>query len=163
MDAAAGAGSPPNADQALDLLRTLDRLALNDIARVLPELEDARTRLWIRLQTLNPGPPTPPPAPAVQLLTVKEVAVQLRFSPGHVYELSRSGRLRVIREGRTIRIPREALTEWQAAHEADRLDASRPGSGQSLGDDDPRVRDDRAQRPGRLRGHRGRPRMRQQS
>jgi excisionase family DNA binding protein len=101
-----------------------------------------------------------PSESARELLTVKEVAVQLRFSTGHVYELIRSGGLRVIRDGRTIRIPREALTEWQTAHAAERLDASRPGSGQSLGHDHSRTWDDRGpRRADPLSGRRGRPAM----
>lgn len=68
------------------------------------------------------------------LWTVKEVASQLRFSTGHVYELVRSGQLRGIRHGRTIRIPHEALTEWQAANPAGYLDERRSVSGESGAD-----------------------------
>ena len=163
MDAGTIAASPPNVDQVIDVLRTLDRLALNEVVRVLPSFEDARTRLWARMQTLTLAPPTPPSAPAMELLTVKEVAILLRFSTGHVYELIRNGGLRAIRDGRTIRVPREALTEWRTAHSAHRLDVSRPGSGQSLGHDDPGASDDRAPRRGDPQsGRRGRPPMRQQ-
>jgi excisionase family DNA binding protein len=143
-----------NIDRVLEDLRALDRLGPAEIARVLPELERVSARLWLSMLTLNQGPPIVPAEPASQLLTVKQAAEHLGFSRGHVYELVRSGRLRAIRHGRTIRITREALAEWQATHEGGPLDGSLSSSGESsLHDelhgyvDSPPNRPDRA--PGR--------------
>jgi excisionase family DNA binding protein len=126
-----GPAQSQNIDRVLEDLRALDRLGPPEIARVLPELERVSTRLWLSMLTLNQGPPIVPVEPASQVLTVKEAARHVRFSRGHVYELVRTGRLRAIRHGRTIRITREALAEWQASHEGGRLDGSLSSSGQS--------------------------------
>jgi excisionase family DNA binding protein len=123
---------PPEVDRVLHDLRALHLLGQQDIARVLPELEHARARLWLLVMMPTATQLTRPSEPAGVLLTIKEVAAQLRFSSGHVYELVRSGRLRGIRDGRAIRIAGEALTEWRTTHEADQLDGSLRGSGESL-------------------------------
>jgi excisionase family DNA binding protein len=125
----------PTIDRVLHDLRTLDQLGPADMARVLPELDHARARLWLSLlMQKEPAVLTMGKARVPDLWTVKEVASQLRFSTGHVYELVRSGQLRGIRHGRTIRIPHEALTEWQAANPAGRLDERRSASGESGAD-----------------------------
>jgi len=95
-------------DRVLDDLLRLDCLGPGDIARVLPELDHARARLWVSMLIQKQGPTTRLNEPKPELFTVKEVADQLRFSPGHVYEMVRSGHLRGIRDGRAIRIAREA-------------------------------------------------------
>jgi len=160
MDARTPCG-PPNVDHLLEDLRTLDQLGPTDIARVLPELEHARARLWLRVLASTQTPRTGPSQPAPELLTVKEVADQLRFSSGHVYELVRSGRLRGIRDGRTIRIAREAVAEWRTAHEADQLDANLRGPGESLAHDERRLDADRPHlRPDRVPGRRAQPPIR---
>ena len=123
---------PPDVDHALEALRMLDRLGPKDIARVLPELEHARARLWLLMLMSNQPSQKGPAEQAQDLLTVKEAAAQLRFSRGHVYELVRSGGLRSIRDGKAIRFTREALAEWRTAHEANQLDGNAPGSGESL-------------------------------
>lgn len=152
---------PPEVDRVLHDLGALHLLGPTEIARVLPELEHARARLWLVVLTPNVTPLSRPSEAAPELLTVKEVADQLRFSPGHVYELVRTGRLRGIRDGRTIRIAREALAAWRIAHEADRLDGSLRGSGESLVHDEPRAHADRPPlRPDRAPGRRGQPPMR---
>jgi excisionase family DNA binding protein len=148
---------PPSVDDVLEALRTLDRLGPNEIARVLPELDHARARLWLRMLMSNQTSPTVPGEPTPEVLTVKEVADQLRFSTGHVYELVRSGRLRSIRDHRTIRITPAALAEWRTMHEVDSLDGRRRGSGESLLQDEPRADADRPPlQPERAPGRRGR-------
>jgi excisionase family DNA binding protein len=89
-------------------------------------------RLWLvalRADTGNPGAGSV--APESGLLTVKEVASLLQYSRGHIYELVRSGQLRGVRHGRTIRFSREALAEWQWANQAGDLDDRHRSSGES--------------------------------
>ena len=151
----------PAVDRVLHDLQALHLLDSAEIVRVLPALEQARARLWLLMLTPTVVPPRTS-EPVQELLTVKEVADQLRFSPGHVYELVRSGRLRGIRDGRTIRISREALAEWRTAHEADNLDRSLRSRGRYLVDAELR---DRAagspRRPARESGRRAHLAMRQ--
>ncbi len=128
-------GAPPAIDRVLQDLRTLDQLDPADVVLVLPELEHARARLWLSLLVpKDPAALTMGTTAVPDLWTVKEVASQLRFSTGHVYELVRSGQLHGIRHGRTIRIPRDALTQWQAANPAGHLDERRSASGESGAD-----------------------------
>ncbi len=151
---------PPEVDRVLHDLRALHLLGQEEITRVLPELEHARARLWLLVTMPTVPPLTRPSEPAPELLTVKEVADQLRFSPGHVYELVRSGRLRGIRDGRAIRIARETLAEWRTAHEADQVDRSPRRSGESLVHDRPPAHADRLHlRPDCAPGRRGQPPM----
>lgn len=152
---------PPKVDRVLHDLRALHLLGHEDIARVLPELEHARTRLWLVVMMPKATLSEQPREAAQELLTVKEVADQLRFSTGHVYELVRSGRLGRIRDGRAIRIAREALAQWRTAHQADQVDRSMRVSGQSLVHDEPRGGAERLHlRPDRAPGRRGVPPMR---
>ena len=153
---------PPDVDHVLEGLRTLDRLGPRDIARVLPELEHARARLWLLMLMSNQPSQKAPAEPAQNLLTVKEAAAHLGCSTGHVYELVRSGGLRSIRDGRAIRITREALAAWRAAHEANQLDGNVPGSGESLLHDELHAKAAcRPLRPERAVGRRDRSPMRQ--
>ncbi len=46
------------------------------------------------------------------LLTVKDVEAELQLGRTRTYELVRSGQLPVIRIGRVVRIPRDALERW---------------------------------------------------
>jgi excisionase family DNA binding protein len=46
------------------------------------------------------------------LLTVKDVEEALQLGRTRTYELVRSGELPVIRIGRAVRIPRDALRDW---------------------------------------------------
>jgi excisionase family DNA binding protein len=150
---------PRNVNRVLEGLRTMDRLDPSEIARLLPELDRVRAKLWLSVLTVNQGAPVPT-EPASQLLTVKEAAEYLRFSRGHVYELVRSGRLRAIRHGRTIRITREALAEWQATHDGDRLDGGLSSSGESPLHDEPLGNAEGPRpRPGRAPSRRRQPLM----
>ncbi|HZT06560.1 MAG TPA: helix-turn-helix domain-containing protein [Chloroflexota bacterium] len=46
------------------------------------------------------------------LLTVKDVEAELQLGRTRTYELVRSGELPVVRIGRVVRIPRDALRQW---------------------------------------------------
>lgn len=51
-----------------------------------------------------------------RLLTVPEVADLLRVPKGHVYELTRTGKMPAVRFGRHIRVAPADLGEWLAQH-----------------------------------------------
>ncbi len=48
----------------------------------------------------------------VQFLRAQDVAPLLGVSTGRVYQIIRAGRLPVVREGRSILLPRAAWDEW---------------------------------------------------
>lgn len=47
-----------------------------------------------------------------RLLVAKEVAPKLHVSTWRVYELARQGRIPVMRVGRSLRFPEDALRDW---------------------------------------------------
>ncbi len=52
------------------------------------------------------------------LLTVRDVEAELQLGPTRTYELLRSGSLPVVRVGRAVRVPRDALRRWVDEHTA---------------------------------------------
>ncbi len=46
------------------------------------------------------------------LLTVRDVEAELQLGRTRTYELLRSGSIPVIRVGRALRVPRDALRRW---------------------------------------------------
>ena len=52
------------------------------------------------------------------LLTVRDVEAELQLGRTRTYELVRSGSLPVIRVGRAVRVPRDALRRWVEEHTA---------------------------------------------
>lgn len=50
--------------------------------------------------------------PEVQFLRVQDVAPLLGVTTGRVYQIIRAGRLPVIREGRSVLLPRPAWDAW---------------------------------------------------
>ena len=76
-----------------------------------------------------PAPPLQPVAQRVDggepassrvpmLLTVRDVEAELQLGRTRTYELVRSGCLPVIRVGRAVRVPRDALRRWVEEHTA---------------------------------------------
>jgi excisionase family DNA binding protein len=49
------------------------------------------------------------------MLKVPEVAARLGISTSKAWELSRSGRLPIVRIGKSVRVPADALDKWIAA------------------------------------------------
>jgi len=86
---------------------------------VLGEVERLRAELWSAVYAAAATPRATAPSSEVGFLTVAEVAAKLKFSRGHVYELVRQGRLRVVRTGRSVRVPIGAL------HDLDTMDVAR--------------------------------------
>ena len=60
----------------------------------------------------------PASARTPMLLTVRDVEAELQLGRTRTYELVRSGSLPVIRVGRAVRVPRDALRRWVEEHTA---------------------------------------------
>ena len=58
-----------------------------------------------------------------ELLTVPEVAAELRFTRSYVYEAIRRGDLAAVRKGKCVRIRRSNLRAWLDGHTPRGLDA----------------------------------------
>ena len=61
--------------------------------------------------------PEPPSVsdPRPMLLTVRDLEIELQLGRTRTYELVRSGAIPVVRIGRVVRIPRDALCRWVEA------------------------------------------------
>ena len=82
-----------------------------------PEARGRRGTLTTPAHLLASVTPTPvdiPPAStrAPMLLTVRDVEAELQLGRTRTYELLRSGSVPVIRVGRALRVPRDALLRW---------------------------------------------------
>ena len=53
-----------------------------------------------------------PPSRGAMLLTVRDVEAELQLGRTRTYELLRSGEIPIIRIGRVLRVPRDALQRW---------------------------------------------------
>jgi excisionase family DNA binding protein len=60
----------------------------------------------------------PASARTPMLLTVRDVEAELQLGRTRTYQLVRSGSLPVIRVGRAVRVPRDALRRWVEEHTA---------------------------------------------
>ena len=98
-------------------------LSATDIPALLGHLEQARAALWARMIR--------EPVPSVrdrsgdaddEVLTVPEVARELRFTPAYVYEAVRRRDLRAVRKGRYVRITRADLRVWLEGRTPNGLD-----------------------------------------
>ena len=110
-------------------LRRLAHLDAGDIPALLGALEEVRTSLWTQLLR----PPAPAPRDATvddELLTVPEIAAEVKFTRGYVYESVRRGDLVAVRKGKYVRVRRADLRAWLDGPSAPPLDArhSRPDS-----------------------------------
>lgn len=68
------------------------------------------------------------PAPMSALMTVRDVAVELRLGRTRTYALLRSGEIPVIRVGRAVRVPRVGLHRWIEEH-CTSIDQASSGNG----------------------------------
>ena len=99
-----------NKASLIQYIRDPSSLEAKDLPMVLGEVERLRAELWSALcaAAATPGATKATPSEA-GFLTAAEVATRLKFSRGHVYELVRRGSLRVVRTGRSVRVPIDAL------------------------------------------------------
>jgi excisionase family DNA binding protein len=95
----------------IQYIRDPSSLEAKDLPRLLGEVERLRAELWSALCAAVATTRGTTPSGDLGFLTVAEVAAKLKFSRGHVYELVRQGRLRVVRAGRSVRVPVDALRE----------------------------------------------------
>ncbi|BFU90927.1 MAG: hypothetical protein NTAFB01_21140 [Nitrospira sp.] len=75
-----------------------------DIPQILMDLETLKTHLWGRL--VNPEPDDD------ALLTVPQVAERLQMSEYKIYELTRQGRLKSCKLGKSVRIRLSAVNAY---------------------------------------------------
>jgi len=100
-------------------------LQADDIPTFLGALEQLRASLWARMLYVS-MPVTREPDAGNELLTVPEVARELRFTRGYVYEAVRRGDLAAMRKGKYVRIRRSDLRAWLDGNTKRALDP-RPG------------------------------------
>lgn len=112
----------------IQYIRDPSSLDATDLVRVLGEVERLRAELWSTLYAVATRRATTP-SNDVRFFTVAEVAKKLKFSRGHVYELVRQGRLRVIRSGRSVRVPVTALSELGPMGTAKAVDVEEVSTG----------------------------------
>jgi excisionase family DNA binding protein len=107
-----GDGSPDLGLVLADPGRVAD-LRADDIPALLGALEQIRAALWARM-LCAPAPVARDPdgTPGDRLLTVAEVAAEVRFTPGYVYEAVRRGQLSAVRKGKYVRIRRADFRAW---------------------------------------------------
>ena len=99
-------------------------ISATDIPALLGHLEQARAALWARM-IREPVPASRDRADdaADEVLTVPEVARELRFTRAYVYEAVRRGDLHAVRKGRYVRIMRHDLRVWLEGRPPKGLDA----------------------------------------
>jgi excisionase family DNA binding protein len=109
----------------LECVQGLDKVPLEALPDLLGDLERLRAKAWARMVTPSRTGTEEAfeerPAP---LMTASEVAAHLRFSRGHVYELSRSGKLPTVRSGRAIRFRRDDIEAWKTHSQTGGVDSS---------------------------------------
>jgi excisionase family DNA binding protein len=72
--------------------------------------------LAVEVVVQHPDKPAATHGQHPMLLTVRDVEAELQLGRTRTYELLRSGEIPVIRLGRAVRIPRDALRCWIDAH-----------------------------------------------
>ena len=114
-------------DQAADLgllIADPERLAAvraHEIPALLGALETIRTALWAKMLRA-PEPPAVAGGTSDELLTVPEVAAELKFTPSYVYEAVRRRELEAVRKGKYVRIRRADVQAWLEGRRSKGLD-----------------------------------------
>lgn len=105
-------------------------LRAEDVPALLGALEQVRAALWARMLRA-PAPVARDPDGSEQLLTVAEIAAELRFTVDYVYDAVRRGQLSAVRKGKYVRIRRADLRAWLDGFSSRGLDPrpARPDSG----------------------------------
>jgi excisionase family DNA binding protein len=96
----------------------------DEVPALLGALEQVRAALWARMVRV-PAPAAREPGidAGDKLLTVPDVAAELRFTPSYVYEAVRRGDLAAVRKGKYVRIRRVDLRTWLDGQSPRGLDA----------------------------------------
>lgn len=103
--------------------RRIAELHVDEIPGLLGALERVRAALWARM-VRAPAPVTREPGTDTrdELVTVPEVAKELRFTRAYMYEAVRRGDLSAVRKGKYVRIRRSDLRAWLDGRPAKGLD-----------------------------------------
>lgn len=118
-------GSPDLALVLTDPGRVTD-LRVEEIPRLLGAIEELRAVLWAKMVRM--------PEPAVrvagdsthELLTVPQIAAELKFTTAYVYEAVRRHELAAVRKGKYVRIRRVDLQAWLEGRRPRGLDPGTP-------------------------------------
>ena len=104
---------PPELGLVLADPRRVADVQVDDIPALLGALEQVRAALWSRM-LCAPAPVARDPDGTAgdHLLTVAEVAAEVKFTLGYVYEAVRRGQLSAVRKGKYVRIRRADLRAW---------------------------------------------------
>jgi len=116
-------GSPDLAQVVADVQRA-GELRPDEIPALLAALEQVRTALWVQMVRVPRPAARDADGGGRELLTVPEVAAELRFTRGYVYEAVRRGELPAVRKGKYVRLRREDLEAWLGGPGATSLDGS---------------------------------------
>ncbi len=120
-------------DPSPDLVRVLlepqriGGLAAADVPTLLGDLEQVRAALWNRMiGGFRVDTPAPVKDTTDEILTVPEVARELRFTRAYIYEAVRRGDVAAVRKGKYVRIRRADLRAWLEGRPAKGLDLPPP-------------------------------------
>lgn len=100
-----------------DIETGLAEASREQLSALIGDLERIKAAAWTRLLS-----PRQHESPAENLLTAPQVAARLAIPQGRVYELSRQGRLPVIRVGKYLRFDPGRLNAWISDHADKGLD-----------------------------------------
>jgi excisionase family DNA binding protein len=115
-------GSPDLALVLADPQRAAD-LRPDEIPSLLGMLERVRAALWAQMVRAPAVVRPETSSDGHELLTVPEVAAELRFTRGYIYEAVRRGELPAVRKGKYVRLRRADLEAWLGGRAEARLDA----------------------------------------
>ncbi len=114
FDAAADHSRPTNSTRRIERQGRVSKATLVAPPRPDPELSPGVSR---------------PTTHAPMLLTVRDVEAELQLGRTRTYKLIRSGQIPVVRLGRSVRIPRDALRRWIDDHSVGVAPANAEGHG----------------------------------
>jgi excisionase family DNA binding protein len=97
-------------------------LAAADVPTLLGDLERVRAALWDRMLRGSRAETPTAAGDADEVLTVPEVALELRFTRAYVYEAVRRGDVTAVRKGKYVRIRRADLRAWLEGRPPNELD-----------------------------------------
>ena len=119
------ADGSPDLAQVLGDPQRAGELRPDEIPALLGALEHVRAALWAQMvRAAGPVKREADGAGEHDLLTVPEVAAELRFTRGYVYEAVRRGELPAVRKGKYVRLRRGDLAAWLGGQRAASLDGT---------------------------------------
>jgi excisionase family DNA binding protein len=92
--------------------RRVANLRVEEIPSLLGAVEELRAVLWAKMLRVPEQTERATGASGDELLTVPEVAAELKFTTAYVYEAVRRHELGAVRKGKYVRIRRADLAAW---------------------------------------------------